>query len=305
MEIKTEYKRYQVLVVILCFLFFAGAAILLYNKREPFDSFGKAYALPLYLICMSFLFPYILFQKCPRVKFDDEFISGKNLFSSFTEDWLSVEEVQLSAKESFTFLFIFSQQLEATTISFNNGEKLILWEDMYQNLSDIREFLVRKVPRKIKDAETKLSESKIRHIGRRRYAGNPYTSFNTLLILGCSLWVFYGLIRSTHASSMFWLPIAMTLLFYLFFGTQMNYFIIDGDNFIIRNHYFFWKNKIIKLSDIREVTTETPYRRSRSLRILSGIYDSKLFGAGSLRDRNWDDLLKDLKSIGVAVKFGD
>ncbi len=302
MEIKTIYKRYQVLVSILCFLFFTSVAVLIYNQSDPFDSFGKAYLLPLMLILFAIFFPYLLLQKCPRAVFDDEFISAKYLFGSATEDWPSVQEIRLSSKESFTVFFIFSQTLEATTIIFNNGEKLVLWEDMYQNLAAIREFLAKKAPDKIKDPQSKLVTNNLRSVGMKKYAGNPYTSFNTALIAGFVAVVLIGAGKAIKFNSSLVVLICFTLLLYLFLGMQMNYFIIDEDVLIIRNHYFPWKKVVIKLSDIREVTTETPYRRSRSLRVLSGRFNSRLFGAGSLRDEDWSQLMKDLKFVGVAVR---
>jgi hypothetical protein len=82
----------------------------------------------------------------------------------------------------------------------------------------------------------------------------------------------------------------------------MNYFIIDNDSFIIKNHYFPWKRKIFSLNDILEMDIEQPNKRSKSLRILTKDYQSKLYGAGSLRQKNWDELRQDLKDIGIPVR---
>jgi hypothetical protein len=82
----------------------------------------------------------------------------------------------------------------------------------------------------------------------------------------------------------------------------MNFFEIKYGKLIIKNHYFPWKKKEFDLKDIEEVSTETPYRRSTGLRIITYQFESKFYGAGSLRSHTWNDLLKDLESIGIKTK---
>jgi hypothetical protein len=89
---------------------------------------------------------------------------------------------------------------------------------------------------------------------------------------------------------------------YLLFGIQMNYFLIDNGSLFIKNHYFPWFYKQIKLTDIAEVNIETPYRRSTSLKIVTRDFKSEIYGGGSLRDINWNELLTDLKTIGIPTR---
>jgi hypothetical protein len=82
----------------------------------------------------------------------------------------------------------------------------------------------------------------------------------------------------------------------------MNYFLIDDGYVIIKNHYFPWQFIKFSLNDIESVDIETPYRRSTGLRILFRNFKSKIYGAGTLRDHNWKDLLNDLKLIGIPAR---
>ena len=90
--------------------------------------------------------------------------------------------------------------------------------------------------------------------------------------------------------------------FFFGMGTQMNYFLIDNGYLIIKNHYFAWLNRKVSLQDVVEVDIEQPNKRSTGLRIITRDFKSKLYGAGSLRDRNWEELLNDLKLIDIPVR---
>ena len=79
----------------------------------------------------------------------------------------------------------------------------------------------------------------------------------------------------------------------------MNYFEINEDAFIVRNHYFPWKKKEFKMSHILHANRESNYRRSYSLRMFTTDFRSGIFYTGSLWFKTWDALLKDLNTLGI------
>jgi hypothetical protein len=240
--------------------------------------------------------PYLFFQKAPRVVFDPEFITARYVTGTKTRNWSSVTDIFLSRKEGFL-----GQSLEATVVVFDNREKLILWQDLYRNLTQMRGFLAQKAAGKIRDAVPDIKEKNLAVITRRRYAGNAYTSFNTLLIVGMIVFFIIAM-KHPKAESILFIPAGFVLLLFFGVGTQMNYFVIDNGFLIVRNHYFPWKNKRIDLRQIKEVDVETPNKRSTGLRVLSSDFSSRLYGAGTLRSNNWTELLNDLKLIGIPVR---
>jgi hypothetical protein len=107
------------------------------------------------------------------------------------------------------------------------------------------------------------------------------------MIIGIVIFFFIAMPHITETTGILLLPIGFVLLLFFIFGIQMNYFIIYDGKLIIKNHYFFWRQKIYDLNEIREMVIETPYRNSDSLRVITNEYSSTLFGAGSLRNNNW------------------
>lgn len=238
----------------------------------------------------------------PQIILDDEFITVKSLFKSDVYLWSNISEIYLSKKEPYKFLGTAVQIFEATSITFINGEKIILWDNMYSNVKEIRQFLYDKAYEKIKDPRSKLKNDSIKFITDKIYKGNPFTSFNTLVVIGAFIFILYLVIDGKNFSLTTNLVFLFPLFLYFIFGIQMHYFMIENENLIIKNHFFFWKTRTFPLNEIWETNFETPYRGSRSLRILTKDYDSKLFGAASLKNKDWKELRKDLSNIGIPVR---
>ena len=57
--------------------------------------------------------------------------------------------------------------MESTSILFENNEKLILWEDMYSNLAEMRKFISEKANEKIKDPKPKINNSAVLFFDRK------------------------------------------------------------------------------------------------------------------------------------------
>jgi len=155
-----------------------------------------------------------------------------------------------------------------------------------QNLSEIRKYISEKAKERIRDYPPAVKNPINQTIEKKVYKGNGLINLNTILLIGCFLYcfifVYNQLIEKPLLSGVFILP----TLFFIGFGFQMNYFIIDNESFIIKNHFFPWKKKTFFFNDILEMDIEEPNKRSKSLRILTKDFQSKLYSAGSLRQKN-------------------
>ncbi len=298
MIVKSCYKIAQLVAVIFSFLFFTTIPVFLY-LTTPQNNIVMLVIIGMF--AWGLYFPYIYLKRSPRIILDSNFISVNYPFGSETYDWTSVQDVFLSNKEIFSVLFM-GQSLEATTIVFTNGDKLVLWENMYRNLGEMRDFISQNSVGKIRDPVPDISPKNLHSVTRRRYSGNVYTSLNTLTILGAALFFAFQLRNNLKLDSILLIPVSLIFALFILLGTQMNYFIIDEGYLIIKNHYFPWVNKKINLSDIEGLDIETPYRRSSGLRVISKNFRSKLYGAGTLRTENWEALKKDIKFIGIPVR---
>ncbi|MEO8712723.1 MAG: hypothetical protein ABI405_11395 [Parafilimonas sp.] len=242
----------------------------------------------------------LYYKKCPVFIFNDDSIISKSFFKTKIYYWNELNDVNLSCKD--TGVLLGASKYEATTLKFENGDKIILWNDTYSNLSEIRQYIFEKAKEKIKDIPPEIKNISLQILGRKIYKGSGIINLNTILIVGsffyCFIYVGYQLIEKPSLFGVFILP----AFFFIGFGFQMNYFIIENDQFIIKNHYFPWRTISFSLNDILEMDIEQPNKRSTSVRILTKDFQSKLYGAGSLRQKNWDELRQDLKYIGIPIR---
>ncbi len=291
--IRSKYKIPQrVFIILFCLLFLVAPFLLIDNK----GSIRNGYLL-FFLPVLSYIMLYSLFAKSPRIILDENFLTIKYLFKSKSYTWSSVSEIYLGRKANYMM-----QSMEATYILFDNGEKLYIWQDVYRNTSEMRGFIAHRVSEKIQDPRPNIILKNIQSINRRRYSGNAYTSFNTLLIVGMAIFMGVLIKGKIRVDILLLVPIGVIVTMFFGFGTQMNYFIIDEGYLFIKNQFFPWVNRQIRLEDIVEVDIETPYRRSTGLRIITRDFNFRIYGAGSLRGKNWTDLMEDLKFIGIPVR---
>jgi hypothetical protein len=286
--LSSKYKiPLLITIVFFCLLFFIMPFIILNDGKSG----RHEYLVIIFPILSLFLF-YSYSRSSPRIVLDDEFLTAKYLFYSKTYDWSAIKDIYLSKKENYMM-----QNMEATSILFDNGDKLNIWQDVYGNCEQLRSFISQKASEKIRDPSPNIIANNLRSITRRRYSGNVYTSYNTILIVGMA--IFFGISIKFKFDFILLIPICFILIFFFGLGTQMNYFLIDEGCLFIRNHYFPWINKKVRLEDIVEVDIETPNKRSTGLRIITKDFNSKLYGAGSLRSKTWKELLSDLRLIGI------
>lgn len=291
--LRSKYKLLQLIVVIVFGVLFMVVPFISLNSGEPLKNRFILFILPAMSICLF----YSTFQKSPRIIFEDEFLTIRYLFNKKVYNWSSIADIYLSTKENYML-----RSSEATSIVFDNGDKLNIWQDIYGNCEAMRSYIAQKASDKIRDPRPSIKLNNLQLMKERRYAGNAYTSFNTLLIIGMAILMSTLFKAKPKNEILFLVPIGFILAMFIGLGTQMNYFLIDEGYLFIRNHYFPWKKVQIRLDDIMETDVETPNKRSSSLRIITKDFGSRLYGAGSLRNKHWKELMDDLKLIGIPVR---
>jgi len=299
MVVRSKYKTSLLIFVIVCSILFFFIGYSMFPKEDNLRYSNVTTLLALFEIGLSFTFIISFLQLTPRIVFDDEFITVKKLFSTEVYDWNLATEVFLSSNE----FLLFKGRGEATVIHFEDGQKFVLWTGPYENEAELRTLIKERLNDKIKDPVNKFTTINSSFFAQKKYAGNPFITIYTISILFIFLMPLF-MFSQSHVISIqgiFFLAIIL-LLISSAYGTQMNYFVLDGENLIIKNHYFFWKNKVYALSNITEANIEQTGRRARALRIMTNDMESKIFCAGSLWKRQWRELRDDLGIIGIPVR---
>jgi hypothetical protein len=118
---------------------------------------SKIYVFLLIYTFLLFVLVYY-FIKTPILIFNENNIIKQSIFKKQTTyNWNDLVEIFLSNKEPGVLLT--AQKYEATTLRFNNGESIILWNDTYAGLSKIRQLIVEKAKDKIKDPISEIRNS--------------------------------------------------------------------------------------------------------------------------------------------------
>jgi hypothetical protein len=227
--------------------------------------------------------------------------------------WNDVHALNLTGKQSERFMFT-SMPMEALTIFIKNGTKEIIFGKHYSNFDRLRTAL-HFINLKIEKNETITPDCFIQVererpliselINSRKFGGNHLLTFNGILSYGSIAFALWLLIFSNNH-----MPVTATLIslsLILLFGPglhgyQLHYFKINEEYLLVRNHLWFWRNEAYLIKDIREIVFEEPYKMSTSLRVITNNYESKLYPAGSIRQKSWRKLSEELRAYGVNVR---
>lgn len=82
----------------------------------------------------------------------------------------------------------------------------------------------------------------------------------------------------------------------------MHYFKLSPNFMVVRNHNFFWKKDVYRLTDIREVVFETRTKMPICLRVITNGYRDKLYAADTLYRKTWLVLKAELESKNIQVR---
>ncbi len=193
---------------------------------------------------------------------------------------------------------------EAAAIKFRNGDMRYIFDNIYVNAWEFKfalEQIIQQEPTQISKID-KVPAGEVSLLDSREFSGSQWTSFHGIMLWGTiGFFTLLGISVDTEAG---WLVIFPFITFwYLFFGNQMNYFMITTDrHLVILNHAFPFRQKELRLSDIREVTFENQSKSPTILRIITKDFRSKLYPAATLRTQHWFDLKIALEEHGIFVR---
>jgi hypothetical protein len=242
---------------------------------------------------------YKVFKTSPKLEISQDKLRVYGLFQKRKE--LAID--QISEIDLFAIGIYNGSATIVTKIELLSGEIIKLAGPNYKNISEIKLSLVKYFPTKIKKANLipeKWPISAIKEFGEMKFAGNPYTSFNALLMYGIAIGLIITTIntkKSFEIAHLFLIiPVAA-----LFFGLsyQLNYFIFSEGQLIVKNHFLPWVNKQYEINDIIASNFEQGRKASRSLRITTKNFKSSNYQAGSLRDKDWNTLKEEIKKLGI------
>ncbi|ESU19464.1 hypothetical protein FEDK69T_31330 [Flavobacterium enshiense DK69] len=99
---------------------------------------------------------------------------------------------------------------------------------------------------------------------------------------------------------LFFVMCLISLVLFLAFSFELNYFVLSKNHLIIKNPIWFWKEKSFSVESIKEIEFESEFRSGICLKVNFN-NNSKSFASKSLKDKSWKRLKEDLQSRGIIV----
>lgn len=308
MRIESKRSLKYLLISAISILFiFALATVMLFIFRNEVVEKGiknKTYLLILsailaFALGINLVYTYLKYSR--KIIVDKEKIS----FNGQYYEWKNIKEITLTGKKSFGIL---NSPLEATTITFLDNSRHFIFDDIYSNGAEIKAYIKNVIIDKKTDLisiENIITEKDIQNEMFYNYSGNPVFSFRGIMMWGFIIFILY-LTFSTGGKISFskklivFIPVC--IVWFLINAYSMNYFQVSKNFLVIKNHYFFWKKNIFKLTDIEELVIETQPKQANMLRVITKDFKRKLYRAGTLKDSTWHDLKDDLEKKNVIVR---
>ncbi len=290
-------------------LLFAGSIALGKSDNRGFLLLGFG----LVFLALSLLIVRHYVNIFNRINLNLEGIRIKGLFSEKMIKWTEIKKINLLGKEDEKFMFT-SIPMEAASLITAQGDKKVILVKLYSNMDKIRtalHFINMKIERNeaiTSDCfiQTKRFTTKISSISNfTKYGGNHLLSFNGLLVYGglsFTLWLFLFADSPMNIIAKSIICGFMILFCVGFYGYQLHYFEINQEYLVVKNHIWAWKNDVYLIKDLRELVFEEPYRMSTSLRVITNTYETKLYPAGSLRNKSWSRLIMEFSKMGLQIR---
>lgn len=293
------------IVIAIVFFMVLGAFMLKIYFDENISGFkGILFlALNVLLFFLALYTPWVYFKNTYTICFDDKRLKFKSAFDSFELTWDEIERIRITGKVYFRYIIPYP--MEGTVIKTKNRE-IILYDTLFVKPHLIKYALhtyykTKKFPDDFNDIPVKNSETRFEKFNL--FKGSPVFSFRGILIWGLIMFFLILPIINPPKSINTWIGLmTFGVLWLLANSIFMNYFGVSDKYLVIRNHFNPLKNRVYRLDDIKEVVYETRDKWPNCMRVITKKYHSKLYPAGTLRDKTWLKMKKDFESNKIKVR---
>ncbi len=304
----TDITAHRHLIKFYLFLFFrllffgvlATIAFTLHNQATSKIGEYILILMGLGLIFLSVISIVVFFKNTPAVKLNLESITFNHSEKLY---WTDLEKIDLTGKKSFSFMDF--DRREAVTLKFKGEREKYIFDDMYSNSSQIKVFIQQVVVDKSAVEAIKLQPvPSVIHETFIKYNGYQLLSFTGIMmwfLLTPAIFLFIKAALIFNIDQMIGF-VAFGIIWFFFWGFKMYYFELSDNYFEMRLHNIPWFKKVYRLSDIKEIVFEQPYKRPTSLRIITNDFENTLYPASTLRNKRWMELKADLEKKNIKVR---
>ncbi len=275
----------NVLALFICLFFYFGIGV-------NFRHFGLIFPL------LIAVFNYIFIKNTPQISVNQKgIVFGKKRYL-----WSEIAEIKIATKGNG---FFFAND-ESTKITFKNQDVIYIYDNHYANSSEIKSFIYQIVickndifePYRFTSINKDLSSESF-----VEFKGNAIFSFIGIMMWGLILLALSILIFGSRDDfAIIFAFSSFSVIWFLLNSWMLHYFRISDNYFVVKNHYFFWIEKVYLLEDIEEIVFEQQAKQAKALRIITKNFQSKRFLAGSLSNRKWLEMKDFFEEKSIKVR---
>lgn len=157
-----------------------------------------------------------------------------------------------------------SYPMEGAMLKFKSGPKNYIYDDLYTNSGQIKDFLNKVVVKKTEPKDWNHGSMNTEFIDDGEvdiFKGKLWASTYGLGFWGAVALFFLAFyFGKTEMSRNGWIILAFSSVFLaLVFGNCTYYFSLSEKHLLLKNHYPFWPKKAYELSNVKEVVLETAF----------------------------------------------
>lgn len=284
------------LTLILANAFFLGCCYLILSQMKA-DRHVLAYIFVYFILALIIHMDYSYIKNASKLVLNTKGIKYKGRFY----DWDEFKKITLTGKSSIYLGY----PAECATLFLNHSKPIEIFDDIYSNAAEMKYFIQEIAIAKKEDLAHLKIEKPVDYDREFfiPYKGNPLLSFRGIVLWSFILFMLFFPLFASKQMNWRTYPFLLfiSILFYWFNAWMMYYFEISKNYFRIRNH-FFWIKKTYHFADIHEIVFETLPKQPNKLRIITKDFESSVFLAGSLNDKTWLEMKKELESKNITVR---
>ena len=298
MEITSKrhlYKFYLTLLLVNILFIGMGTIFLSASIR---DNNNIGYYIFFIIVAIAIFMNFVFIKNSPKIVLGTKGLHFKNNFYS----WDNLSSTELTGKSN-----LFLTPTECATITFKDLKSIRIFDDLYSNSAEMKCFIQEIVIDKKDTFKIPNRNINLNNIDNEffiPYKGNPIFSFRGILMWGLILAIILLPLFSKKTINikglLFLIPLCV--FWFILNSWMMHYFEISKNFFIVKNHYYFWKKDIYSISDIKEIVFENQPKQANKLRIITKDFKTKFYLAGSLTDKNWLEMKKELENKNIIVR---
>ena len=195
---------------------------------------------------------------------------------------------------------------EGMRIEFTNKTIKAILDECYNDLWKLKLFLYQTFTLK-----QEPKEAIIEPVSIEEYQDEPQTIFKGFVLFSvfgllsifftflCLIVLISELKRGENNALIFILLYGVFMFSILSYG--LHYFVITDNFLIVKNHHFFWKTHVYRLSDIKKISFEQRGKSPNFIRIVTNDFKMKTYQADSLRKKQWKGLKEHFETRGIEL----